>query len=150
MLLLHRNPLAGIWHASWHVNGILMGSMSRRISGPLPVACQMRLNVGVLPGPMHMIEKQDCLPPKQHGCQDAQLVCRSACSLSTCSLAACRDLMEGKYYPAISMFTLPHQKEGATMSVNFGACPHALSLASIQALLVHGGSCQLRAGQMAL
>ncbi|GAX74000.1 hypothetical protein CEUSTIGMA_g1450.t1 [Chlamydomonas eustigma] len=30
------------------------------------------------------------------------------------------DILEGTYYPAISIFTLPEQREGATVSVNFG------------------------------
>jgi len=30
------------------------------------------------------------------------------------------DILEGTYYPAISVFTLPEQREGATVTVNFG------------------------------
>lgn len=32
----------------------------------------------------------------------------------------CRDILEGTYYPAISIYTLPSQSEGATVSVKFG------------------------------
>ena len=33
----------------------------------------------------------------------------------------CRDIHEGTYYPAVSLFTLPEQAEGATVTFNFGA-----------------------------
>lgn len=33
---------------------------------------------------------------------------------------AFRDIVAGKYFPAVSMFTLPHQKAGATVMLNFG------------------------------
>ena len=33
----------------------------------------------------------------------------------------CRDIHEGTYYPAVSLFTLPEQSEGATVTFNFGA-----------------------------
>lgn len=39
------------------------------------------------------------------------------------------DILEGTYYPAVSLFTLPEQKEGASVQVNFGpefAFPPAL------------------------
>ncbi len=31
-----------------------------------------------------------------------------------------RDVHEGTYYPAVSLFTLPEQSEGATVTFNFG------------------------------
>lgn len=33
----------------------------------------------------------------------------------------CRDIHEGTYYPAVSLFTLPEQSQGATVTFNFGA-----------------------------
>ena len=36
---------------------------------------------------------------------------------------ACRDINEGTYYPAASLYTLPEQSEGATVTFNFGAQP---------------------------
>ena len=37
------------------------------------------------------------------------------------SACACRDIHEGTYYPAVSLFTLPQEAEGATVTCNFGA-----------------------------
>ena len=36
-----------------------------------------------------------------------------------CSIL-CRDIKEGTYYPALSIYTFPDQKEGASVAVNFG------------------------------
>ena len=33
---------------------------------------------------------------------------------------ACRDVLDGTYYPCASIYTLPEQTEGATVSFNFG------------------------------
>ena len=35
----------------------------------------------------------------------------------------CREVLEGTYYPALSMYTMPEQKEGATAAFNFGVLP---------------------------
>ena len=35
-----------------------------------------------------------------------------------------RDMVEGTYFPAVSMYTMPEQAEGAMLSVNFGALLH--------------------------
>jgi len=32
-----------------------------------------------------------------------------------------RELLEGTHYPAVSLYTLPEQAAGASLSVNFGA-----------------------------
>lgn len=37
-----------------------------------------------------------------------------------CMTAIYRDLTEGTYYPAASLYTLPEQTEGATVTFNFG------------------------------
>lgn len=36
---------------------------------------------------------------------------------------AYEDIPEGTYYPALSLYTLPHQREGATLTANFGTYP---------------------------
>ena len=38
---------------------------------------------------------------------------------------AFRDVLEGTYYPSLSMFTHVHQPEPATVTVNFGEQPFA-------------------------
>ena len=40
-------------------------------------------------------------------------------------ICVCRDIHEGTYYPAVSLFTLPQEAEGATVTCNFGAQLHA-------------------------
>lgn len=47
----------------------------------------------------------------------------------------CRDIHEGTYYPAVSLFTLPQEAEGATVTCNFGAQQHASPCSSPEALL---------------
>ena len=42
------------------------------------------------------------------------------CNLTSILLAARRDLVEGAYYPCASIYTLPEQTEGATVTFNFG------------------------------
>lgn len=53
------------------------------------------------------------------------------CNLHACAelVPGCRDIVAGKYFPAVSMFTLPHQKAGATVMLNFGepGCASAIS-----------------------
>lgn len=36
-------------------------------------------------------------------------------------LPLCRDILEGTYYPAASMYTKCAQKDGASVTANFGA-----------------------------
>lgn len=38
-----------------------------------------------------------------------------------CVGSLCRDIHEGTYYPAVSLFTLPQEAEGASVTCNFGA-----------------------------
>lgn len=42
--------------------------------------------------------------------------------------------MEATYFPAVSLYTLPEQPEGATLSVNFGA--HTSSKGELTDLLL--------------
>ena len=75
----------------------------------------------------------------------------SACNQQACTIfcivvtldsvgaaGGCREVLEGKYYPAASMFTLPQQKEGASVTLNFGA--QALSLDIRAQSMVSNGS----------
>ena len=48
----------------------------------------------------------------------------------------CRDIHEGTYYPAVSLFTLPQEAAGATVTCNFGAQQHALPCFSSEVQLV--------------
>jgi hypothetical protein len=50
--------------------------------------------------------------------------------------------MDGTYYPAASLYTLPSQAEGATVTFNFGGCP--CNSASLPATL-HCGKGSLEA-----
>lgn len=56
--------------------------------------------------------------------------------LSMGTPCVCRDIHEGTYYPAVSLFTLPQEAEGATVTCNFGAQLHALSCFSSAVQLV--------------
>ena len=42
-------------------------------------------------------------------------------------LLPCRDILEGTYFPAVSMYTAHAQTEGATLTANFGAACALLS-----------------------
>ena len=57
--------------------------------------------------------------------------------------AACRDLKEGTYCPAVSLYTLPDQAEGATVTLNFGECLRGRS-AGIVHVRIHHHACLLR------
>ena len=53
----------------------------------------------------------------------------SCYSCISSGLHACRDIMEGTYYPAVSLFTHPDQREGAAAAFNFGeTLSHRLKL----------------------
>lgn len=49
---------------------------------------------------------------------------------------AYENIPEGTYYPALSLYTLPHQRQGATLTVNFGTTCACLSRTNL-ALLHH-------------
>ena len=57
------------------------------------------------------------------------------------SPAACRDLKEGTYCPAVSLYTLPDQAEGATVTLNFGKCLRANQLTQYKAGFITMHAC---------
>lgn len=59
------------------------------------------------------------------------------------SPAACRDLKEGTYCPAVSLYTLPDQAEGATVTLNFGECLD--QPAGVTQVRIHDHACLLHA-----
>ncbi len=44
----------------------------------------------------------------------------------------CRDVLDGTYYPCASIYTLPEQTEGATVSFNFGVLTIGASYANVK------------------
>ena len=66
---------------------------------------------------------------KYHRWVTVKLSASAAFSVAvTCAL---RDIMEGTYYPAASLFTHPLQAEGASVTFNFGEPPGVHWMASL-------------------
>ena len=65
----------------------------------------------------------DAMETLQSGVPDSRVVSFPYSELSDTDshlMAPRRDVLEGTYYPCASIYTLPEQTEGATVTFNFG------------------------------